>query len=446
MANDHLVRDEIILNDTSNPTSKPGYDDVDSVLAEPADGLIKQYYNKQRKFSEAQIQEMKESINEVCLNDFSDDYHLSTEERFANAEEARIFAAMSKTKRKCNNIVDFVIAMRYRLDAINYIAENNGVYEPDKFRKLVAKGKIFLPGIPIPKYTGKDRKHINWDYIFEFIADGDRDPSDLKDHSDTGFYEHARENHSRNIFSNEQYRILVEQEYTDDDAVEVEFILPSSKTMKRLVQDNPDVQYAALDYVSDIKKRIGTSYAYDTFSAREEFESIQVLDQRNIRNSNVRPPDFVGSVSSDKDMDEFLRNYHDWYVENTYVSRNGKSMSIRDADLENLKNVMEDEGINVKKLAVFTKYCKTVKKLKKKENKRLSNIKGKIKDGQSRGKKRKKKKGKKKKDTEKFLNEIKRQQERDLLELTGGNYADFEDYENEMSSANYDDIMSKYKE
>lgn len=441
MANENLARDEFILNDTSSSAKSSLDDDVAGILDDGSDIIIKQYYSKQRKFSEAEMKAMRSSLDEICLNDFSDEYNLTTEERFANAEEARIITAMAKTKRKCNNVVDFVIAMRYRLDAIDYIAETNGVYDPDKFRKLVAKGEIILTGIPIPKYTGKNRKHINWDYIFEFIVNRDKDPNELREHEKETVYE-TGEVDIRNMFSEAQYKELVETDYSADEGVEVDLFIPTSKSMKRLVNDLPDVHYAAMDYISSIKKRIRGGYAFGSFSARDEMDSIQNLDKRDIRNSGVTPPEFDGDFGNKKDVDAFMREYNDWYIDNTYTNQNGATMTLREANLTAVRKLMEEGGLDPKKLRAFSKYFKTEKKLRKKAAKKNSSIKERIKDSQLRGKKRKKKSKKgKSKGTERILSDLKKRQEEELLELSGGNYADFADYEEEMYSANFDRIM-----
>ena len=441
MANDNLARDEFILNDTSSSAKSNLDDEVASILDDSSDIIIKQYYSKQRKFSEAEIKAMESSLNEICLNDFSDEYNLTTEERFANAEEARIITAMSKTKRKCNNVVDFVIAMRYRLDAINYIAETNGVYDPDKFLKLVAKGEIILTGISIPKYTGKNRKHINWDYIFEFITDRDKDPNELREHEKDTVYE-SGEIDVRNLFSEAQYKNLVETEYSEDEGVEVDLFIPTPKNMKRLVNDLPNVHYAAMDYISSIKKRIRGGYVFGDLSAREEMESIQLLDNRDIRNSGVTPPTFEGNFEDRKDVDVFMREYNDWYIDNTYTNQNGATMTLREANLVAVRKLIEEGGLDPKKLRAFSKYFKTEKKLRKKAAKKNSSIKERIKDSQIRGKKRKKKGKKgKSKNTEEILNDLKKRQEEELLELSGGNYGDFSDYEDDMYTANFDRIM-----
>lgn len=435
------ARDEIILNDTSESHRKES-DVLDEIFSTDAEsGIVKQYYNKQRKFSDAEIQQMKDSIKEVCANDFSDEYNLSDEERYANAEEARIFNAVARTKRKCNNIADFIVAVRYRLDAIDYIAEHNGVFTPEEFLKKVSKGKIVLTGISAPKYTGKNKKKINWDYICEFIADRDKDPREFRESKhDDDFYDHSHENGGQNLFSESQYKMLVEDADPNEN-VEIEMLVANDKTMKKLSKHNPIIADSIVKYVSALKKKSESSHIFDAADVMHELKSIQVLDERSIRATKVAPPKFTGDYSSDKDWEKYEREYYDWYINNVYEETdNGSKMTVDEYQQAQVRKLMEEAGWNIRRFSSNAKYFKREKKLKHNAKRKAKRVKDNLLDGYERGKKGKK--GKKKKaSSEKLIDDLRRRQEQDLMELTGGNYGDFEDYVNDMETVDYSKVM-----
>ena len=443
-----FARDEIVLNVSGETKRKSDEDILDDALSTVFDSVVvKQYYSKQRKFSDAEIQTMKDSIKEVCMNDFSDDYNLTDAEKYASEEEARIYNAVARTKRKCNNIADFIVAVRYRLDAIDYIAEHNGVYDPDKFRKLVAQGKIVLTGLTVPKYTGKDRKKINWDYISEFIADRDKDPKEFREAKrDDDFYDHVKENGGRNLFSETEYEELVEHGNCDE-SVQLEMVVASDKTMKKLTKRNPNITDSVVKYIHTLQKKLEQSYAFDADDAIHELNSIQALDNRSIRAYKVAPPVFHGDYASDSDWQKYEREYYKWYVSNVYVDDNGGSkMTIEEYDQMQVRKILEEAGWNIRKFSSNAKYFKSEKKKKKKAKRKEKRVRDNLLNSSARNesKKKKGKKGKKA-SSEKLIDDMKRRQERDLLELTGGNYSDFDEYVNEMESVDYDKIMKGRK-
>ena len=436
-----FARDELILNDTESSHRGEGVDGLDEILSDDAhSGIIKQYYSKQRKFSEAELQEMRDGIKEICMNDFSDEYNLSDEEKFENAEQAKIFNAVARTKRKCNNIADFIIAVRYRLDAIRYIAEHNGIYPTEKFLKLVAKGKIVLPGLSVPKYTGKNRKKINWDYISEFIADRSKDPSEFRETKESDdFYDFAHADNGRNLFSAYDYAALVEGG-SSDESVEIEMLTASDKTMRKLAKHNPNISDSIFKYVSSLKKAKEQSFIFDSSQASIELDSIQVLDQRSIRATKTAPPVFTGSITSDKDWQKYQRDYYDWYVHNVYVEDGvGGRVTIEEYQQAEMRRMLEEAGWNVRKFASNAKYFKRAKRAEKKAKHKAKRVKDNLLASNAYG--TSDKKGKKKKNSAKIIDDMKKRQEHDLLNLTGGNYGDFEDYVADMESVDYSSIM-----
>ncbi len=439
-----LARDEIVLDDTGDSKRERTDGGIDDALSSALEDsvIVKQYYSKQRKFSDAEIQQMKDGIREICVNDFSDDYNLTDEEKYANAEEARIYGAVSRTKRKCNNIADFIIAVRFRLDAVDYIAKHNGVYDPEDFLDMVSEGKIILTGLPFPKYTGKDRKKINWDYIWEFCADRSKDPKEFRESTkDDDFYEHSRENGGRNLFSDAEYQRLVENGNSDE-VVPVEMMVPSPKTMKHLIKHNPNIADSVVKYIGYLRKTKNNSHVYDAGDVVRELRSIEVLDKRDIRATKVAPPVFTGNYESASDWQKYQHDYYEWYISNVYVDESkGSRMTIAEYDQAQVRNLMEEAGWNVRKFRSDSKYYKKEKKAEKAAKKKGKRVKENLLESDHRNKKKKKHK----ETSEKLIEDMRRRQEEDLVSLTGGNYADFDDYVDAMENVDYDKIMKNRK-
>ena len=126
----------------------------------------------------ARLEKMESTYGVSIVHDFGDEYHLTDEEREAQNNYYKLFARLNKCKRKYRKINEFVDCARISLQCLQAVAENNTVYTPDEFMSLVMKEKIIVNGWFYPKYNGKDRKQLSWDYITEFIL-GDADSKEL---------------------------------------------------------------------------------------------------------------------------------------------------------------------------------------------------------------------------------------------------------------------------
>ena len=135
---------------------------------------------------------MEETYGVAIVHDFGDEYHLTDEEREAQNNYYKLFARLNKCKRKYRKINEYVDCARISLQCLQAVAENNTVYSTDEFMSMVMKEKIMVNGWFYPKYNGRDRKQLSWDYITEFIL-GDRPSEELlkQKSSDTEFLTEA---------------------------------------------------------------------------------------------------------------------------------------------------------------------------------------------------------------------------------------------------------------
>jgi hypothetical protein len=172
---ENVYKDEIIFNvksssPTTNPTVKKSYMSSKSEF---------NFTRKRRTFSPEKRKELEEIYQRVVVNDYGDEYHMSEEDRKKKSQYYEAFTKVNKCKRKFRKIDEYVKVYRLVIDCIKLVAEDNGIYDPIEFTKKVLRGKIKLFGLHFPKYIGKDKKEINWEYVSQYISDTSKDPSEL---------------------------------------------------------------------------------------------------------------------------------------------------------------------------------------------------------------------------------------------------------------------------
>ena len=118
---------------------------------------------------ERRIPEFLKGYDCVVVNEFGDDYHQSEEEREKNNKFYKTFREFAVTAKRYRNVVEYVKVMRMALKCLNAVAEDNGVYPPDKFKKMFLEDKIKINGLRLPELKGRESKSIDWKYLAEFI-------------------------------------------------------------------------------------------------------------------------------------------------------------------------------------------------------------------------------------------------------------------------------------
>ena len=117
-----------------------------------------------------------EMYTHVVVQDFEDEYHMSHEEREKMKEHYEKFFRLKKGfTKKIRKLDKYVEACRLCMDIIRDTAESNGIYDPDEFVNMVLRGQASINGLNFPKFQGKGKKLINWEYVAEFIYDKDKD-------------------------------------------------------------------------------------------------------------------------------------------------------------------------------------------------------------------------------------------------------------------------------
>lgn len=329
---------------------------------------------KQREihFSDERVAELKELYSHVCVRDFGDDYHLSQEEKMQNSDLYKVYGEMSRNKSRYKKINEFVIAMRRCHRYVLAVAEKNKlIMNPKEFVKKVYRGKINLAYFQVPKYAGPDKKDINYKNVVEYILDESLDPNDLvrkktREYLDSDVYEDPAA-HIHEYFSEEQIRVIfkghTDLSYIDKedrckynptyDMKEDGFITMGGghvrkikdKEFKKLIKRFPDMERP----MKEMRNYVETDDALRSFAysmQSDAFEQIVDQEKHSKKNKNGRPT-FKGSYLNKKDVKRYLNQLDEYYEENTYVTVNGKAMTISEYKEEKLRNELDRAGWNV---------------------------------------------------------------------------------------------------
>ena len=465
------LQNQVQFDEDGNPISNHGDGYVDDEKRK------EELRNKKVYIPERRIEQMKAEYDCVVVRDFGDEYHLSEEEREEKNKFYSAFRKFSKFKHKYRKLDEYVVAMREAIKCLDFVADNNGVYTPDEFKKLFFRDKIYVNGLVFPKYSGRNKKNISWDYVTEFIL-SDRDPKEiLPSKDDTIYSEEELEEMETTLFDEgELERILKplseeeitkqnmyydtdEKEPGDNDNV---VIFLDKKQSKKYIKNSPEF----INEVKEIRQR-GKSIenmarlAYDLTSA--DIDEIAQYDQLHNYKSKSDMPKFKGDMTNDDDYNRYLMELEEFEQENVKDNYCGKMKSLEEIEQLELKKVLESNGWAIRKLYDNSEREKKLKRIQKKEKQREKELKDKLIRVQNRRKRRmgvdvddEPKKKKKKKKKIKDINKTKKAKavnklERDAREsvdeflLTASDqldYNSFKEYEKNVTDWSWDNIMN----
>lgn len=465
---------------------KIGFDDEEELLDEQfdEDGNPKVKHgdgfdeSRERKLTvfipEKRIQQMKDEYNCVVVHDFGDEYHLSEEERIAKNKFYEAFKRFSKCKHKYRKLDEYVVAMREAIRCLEFVAENNGVYSPDEFKKMFFRNKIYVNGLVFPEFKGREKKQISWEYLTEFIL-SDADPKDIlpSKKADEIYTSDDYEAMEEVLFDEGELDKILAPETEDDiqrknlyfDVDEDEptgdtVIFLNHKKSRKFIKAQPEFLYEIKEMRRDSRKIDKLSrYVYDLTS--EDIEAIADYDQEHNYQSSSDIPEFTGDMTKDSDYRKYLLALEEF--EQTQIKDNyhGKLKTLEQIQELELKQVLENHDWNIRNLYENKEKEEKLRKIQKKEKKREKELRKKLVEVQNRrkrrmgedvqeeskkGKKKKKKNksdGKKKdKQIEKYKKEASENIDEFLLAAAGRTTGDFKDYKGEALDWSWDSIMS----
>ena len=359
---------------------------------EPIRRQGKIYHDEEREvfISKEREQKILESYEEVVVQDFGDDYHVSEEILAKNNVYYKQFSKVRKQKNTYRRLDQYVEAMRNVMECVDLVAENNGIYSADDFKEKWASGKIEIFKLRVPKYKGKDAKRLNWEYVTDFIL-GDEDPKDIiktdVDHIES---EDELEEAAALLFSPEELKIL-STPTTDEEREQIrhdlltntgDIIKPLTRNeLKQISKTSPSFLLNMKELrrkERNIANTYGSrrhSFVYDMQS--DDIEAIARYD-RKFSPQEIQPPKFKGSIMKSKDVDLYVRKVNDYADRHTYVQYNGKSVTPAEMREIELKNDLAEHGWNILRLYGNRDKQKQLRKAYKEDRKKMEKIKERI--------------------------------------------------------------------
>lgn len=410
--NQDFALDEIVINARSI-APQPSEDCAEHNAYSSDKSNPSSFVQKRRRMlTPEKRKELEEAYQTVIVHDYGDEYHMSEEERKRRFKYYELFSKLLRCKRKYRKLDEFVRVYRLCLDCIDVVAEDNNVYDVEKFKLLVMKGDIEVYGLNFPKYIGKDRKMINWEYIADFIMDKSRDPSELV-RNVTEDEDDENNISTDQLFSKSEWENICS---TINESCEEKIIKPHedidgapSVSKKKYSKQLIDIAPYILTTIKDLKKaermRIKNNGILNTVvyeMTSDDFDAIALLDQERGYVSESDIPKFHGDIMNHEDYAKFmyqLKEFEDNQIKENYQ---GKMRTRSEINQIKLKDTLEAAGWNVRKLYRQNDKIRNMKKRMKKDKKREEELKQKLIDIQNRQKNRSNGKTKGKKDVLEF--------------------------------------------
>lgn len=316
------------------------------------------------------LAEMQASYGEVVVHDFGDDYNLSEKEKIEKNKLYKVFSKLGRCKRTYRKLDEFITVARLSMDALNAVAETNGRYEPEEFKKRVFKGKIDVQGWMFPKLAGKERKKVNLAYLAEFILSGedpklfngivetpeDEFPSDATLIAGASkLFDKDALDKITHVDDEETIRRRVNgfiEDTTDPSQIPFDVVLTNDQDAnKKLLKNTPELLDAVKDYRRGAKY-VGSSSHLQSFVSDidyDDFKAIAEADE-NISGKSSDAVDFHGSITNSDDYYEFISNYDEYAYTHELHNYNGRQKTQAEIDEAEFMRALEDAGWNIKVL------------------------------------------------------------------------------------------------
>jgi hypothetical protein len=415
-----------------------------------------------------ELAKMRETYSQVVVQDFEDDYHMSREEREAQRKRySKFFHLRRNYTKKIRRLDKYIEACRLVVEIVMDTAEKNGVMDPDEFILKVLQGKLKIAGLTIPKYQGKGKKTLNWDYIIEYILNPNRDIDELLKSQSTSKCreEEVKEEKEVDIDEVKQYmgeatynefakRIMsykapTKASYTSGDGG---FVLPETKRQRKaLVKHFPGYEkmIREMDHDSKREKTYLWQIQEDDLKWIREFQ-----DERDRKLGDVRP-EFNGSLMDEEAVSRYMFEMEQWEKQHNLVKYGENTITEAQKEELEYKKMLEENGYNLRNLygnkerqkklektrAAQKKQIKSLKKmlsdLKTKQNSaNLEGINGSIQayNSETEQKINKKMKKQKKKKVSKEAKKKASSFDSLLLDMVGSDEATMKDYEKKMKN------------
>lgn len=414
-------------------------------------------------------EKLLDQYSKVVVQDFEDDYHMTKEERESLRERySKFFRLKRNYTKKIRRLDKYIEACRLTVEIIRDTAETNGVMDPDEFITDVFKGRIVINGLSIPKYQGKGKKTLNWDYIMEFILDPTRDIDELVRNQESSRCKDVEEvpvdeRPIEETMSKEDYEAFMQllddyhepnSSYYDGSDNEGFATVEKDKERKGLLKIYPGYTKKLKEMYNQDKKR-GGAYAWQLED--EDLQWIREFKEEAARKNGDSKPVFTGSIMDDDAVGRYLFELEEWENDHELV-KYGQSMITREQmDEIEFKQILEANGYNLRNLYGNKERRKRIEKQRNKQSKEIKSLKKMLEELKSKQektnleglngtievkdiggdkvnkkkKKKKKVKGKKAKEMEKHFDNL-------LLDAVGSNDKDMKSYQKRMTNMKWE--------
>lgn len=345
--------------------------------------------NRQRRIREVYIppeeqERLLEMYTHAIVQDFEDEYHMSHEERDRMREKYEKFFRLKRGfTKKIRKLDKYVEACRLCMDIIKDTAESNGIYDPDKFTHMVLTGQASINGLNFPKFQGKGKKQINWEYVAEFILDPSKD---------------IRELVSRDELSDERMQLDADTVFGDGELDEIIKPLTEKEIKERRssIFDPDDLGGECAQYISKkdrknlikifpgyvkLMKTVKKSASDSRKNAKiwqldqDQLQFIEEYDAKIRGKKSSAVPEFHGEANKQSDVDAYLYAMEQYEEETTLVEFNGRWITKEELHDIEYKKLLEDSGWNLRNLYDNKEREKKLAKAKESDKKRVRQLK-----------------------------------------------------------------------
>ena len=254
-----------------------------------------------------ELDELRELYSKVIVQDFEDEYHMSKEERESLQKRfSKFFRLKRNFAKKIRRLDKYIEACRLVFEIINDTAEENGVMDKDVFITDVLRGKITIEGLTIPKYVGKGKKTLNWDYIMEYIIDPTRDVKELiasQESSKCKDLENEDDDISLDDIPKDAYEAIMQEidnykpptrSFYDGSDGEGYATIESDSQRKKLVKLSPGYSRKLKELYNNGKPTRGNSYLWQIED--EDSKWIREFKEYKEQKEGDFRPEFTGSI------------------------------------------------------------------------------------------------------------------------------------------------------
>jgi len=368
------------------PTNENIDEEGNPVELKEGDKVLLREKRKTIKIPERRIPELLAQFDCVVVQDFGDEYHLSEKEREEKNQFYKIFAKFAKAKHKYRKLDEYVAVMRDALNCLNAVAESQNIYDVNKFKKMFLKGKLDIVGLQLPEYRGKDRKHISWDYLTEFIL-SDKDPKEILPKKKEELITKEDFEEAEKVLFDDIDKTIEENSLPEEYPIDYdetldnpeEFVLDmDKKEFKDFLKFSPEYMYV----LKELKKKSESLENLSRFAFNMVSEDIEMISEYDKKNNSKwngsEPPEFTGDIMNDKDYNKYLEKLDRWEEENVYVEYKGQLKTLEKAQFYDTLSVLEENGFNIMKFYGEKERRKKLAKLEKRDRKKQKAIKKKL--------------------------------------------------------------------